>query len=597
MKLSQLPIFNRERFATTIFVYVFLALFILFGALSAVFMRMQQKNLEKQLIDDGLVLSQILSQTARLGIFTENIDQLSVPVNALFNHASVCVIRIFTGNNELLVHKLRDQTPKGVDYQTALSKTAWPRICKQFEETTAPLRFSFKHNEEFLMPVWNWHTPKNGDALYFDTQPEPQAKQRTLVGVVSISLSRHPLEDAARALLIRITVIAVLFLLLAGLVTYLIVKAATKPLNNLIQKVRALGVSEIPDELGVLTETFSQMVHGLEEAFTTINDLNTSLEKKVEARTFELLEHGRNLETTNKQLEITLTELKNTQSQLVHAEKMAALGQLVAGVAHEINNTTNFISGALPPLAKTVNRLKVMLSDTADAPETGQEALSQSPDDLLKNIDTLLANIDEGARRTNKIVQDLKRFSRPGEESQIKTDIIAALESTLALMYNDYKYDVEIIRDFEPNLPQINCFPSELNQVFLNILLNAIYAIRNKKDLQTKGQIKITIRKTNGLLSLVFADNGCGIPRHIIGKIFDPFFSTKEVGKGTGLGLSVSYGIMKKHQGMINVNSKEGFGTEFELILPITPETKSEPPTITRKYPSSETTAAAGTIT
>jgi|GEM_PF-6075234 len=258
------------------------------------------------------------------------------------------------------------------------------------------------------------------------------------------------------------------------------------------------------------------------------------------------------------ELAAALRELKETQAQIAQSEKMAAIGQLVAGVAHEVNNTTNFITGALPPMEKRLADLAALLKNTC----TGRQFDEQHVAKLLRSIDVLLGNIREGARRSCKIVTDLKNFSRPDDDQQRPLDINQGLLSTLSLVTPEYKYQMEIIRDFAPDLPRVYGSQGQINQVFMNLLINAFQA-------QTgKGRLLVRTLNRGNKIHIILKDDGPGIPKEIQGRIFEPFFTTKEVGKGTGLGLSVSYGIIRKHRGEILVRSEPGQGTEFEIILP-----------------------------
>jgi signal transduction histidine kinase len=237
---------------------------------------------------------------------------------------------------------------------------------------------------------------------------------------------------------------------------------------------------------------------------------------------------------------------------------MVAIGRLVAGVAHEINNTTNFVSGALPPLRKRIDELeKISLAMETTRPDPATCAT------LFSRIHQLLENISEGARRTNKIVGDLKTFARPADEEPAPTDINQCLQTTCSLAYPEYKHRIELTLELACDLPLVQGVQGQLNQVFMNLLLNAVQAQPGI------GAILIRTWATEDAVHVLIHDNGPGIPAHLIDRIFEPFFTTKEVGKGTGLGLSISYGIIKKHQGQILARSEPGQGTEFEITLPL----------------------------
>ncbi len=267
-------------------------------------------------------------------------------------------------------------------------------------------------------------------------------------------------------------------------------------------------------------------------------------------------------------------ELRQTQTRLLQADKMASLGQLTAGVAHEINNPVNFIYSGIGGLRKNLDGL-MQIVNQYESVQTAEEfttvklrldALKKELDwdEMLEDIEGLMTAIREGAERTAEIVQSLQTFSRIEQSEMQLADIHEGLNSTLTILNKQIKDNISIIKDYDPNIPRIACYPGQLNQVFLNILINAIQAIGDRQ-----GDIRIVTRKESGCLSILLEDNGPGIPAEIQSRIFEPFFTTKTVGQGTGLGLSISYGIIEKHYGKIDLTSEEGKGTAFRIWLPL----------------------------
>ena len=307
-----------------------------------------------------------------------------------------------------------------------------------------------------------------------------------------------------------------------------------------------------------------------EENIKLVSEQNTTLERKVDERTNELV-------ATNKNLNKTLTDLKEAQTQLVEAEKMASLGQLTAGIAHEINNPINFVTSNVAPLRRDVDILvdailnieSLGLSDAADAEKQQQiEDYKEEIDlDYVKiEINHLLNGIHEGATRTADIVKGLKIFSRLDEDDLKKADINEGIISTLTIANNLIGNKIQVIRDLG-NIPVIECYPGKLNQVFLNIISNAVFAIQEKFDNQPGGILKITTTYDETYLFIKIEDNGTGMSEATKNKIFEPFFTTKNVGVGTGLGMSIVYNTIKKHNAEIYLNSTEGVGTEFIMQL------------------------------
>ena len=278
------------------------------------------------------------------------------------------------------------------------------------------------------------------------------------------------------------------------------------------------------------------------------------------------------IEEKNKDLNKLLNDLKEAQQQLIMSEKMASLGQLTAGVAHEINNPINFVSANIKPLKEDLadilecinryelvikeNKLESMFLDVQKFKNNTDISFS------LQEVNDLLRGIEEGASRTSEIVKGLRNFSRLDQNVIKKANLHEGIESTLTLLHSVYKDKVEIERDYG-EIPEVECLPGQVNQVFMNILSNAIQAIPET------GKIFIKTWEENDAVKISIKDTGTGISEETKRKIFDPFFTTKEVGKGTGLGLSISYGIIEKHNGKIEVNSAIGKGTEFVISLPV----------------------------
>lgn len=308
-----------------------------------------------------------------------------------------------------------------------------------------------------------------------------------------------------------------------------------------------------------------------------IREQNTLLEQKVDERTFEL-------QQSNDSLTKTLDDLKEAQSQLVEAEKMASLGQLTAGVAHEINNPINFVTSNVGPLKRDFNMLletlkeveriafleKISLGDKKEMIETYKEEIDL--DYLKTEIEFLLKGMHDGASRTAEIVKSLRIFSRVDEDTLKFTDLNQGMESTLVILSSVIKgSNIEVNRNYG-DLPKVECYAGKLNQVFLNILTNAIYAIDKKFKGSAGGKLSIEtgMHEEDSVVYIKMTDNGVGIPEDIREKIFEPFFTTKEVGEGTGLGMSIAYTTIAKHKGMITVESEESKGTAFILTIPVT---------------------------
>ena len=306
---------------------------------------------------------------------------------------------------------------------------------------------------------------------------------------------------------------------------------------------------------------------------TQLSETNIDLEMEI----MERKKIETELKYKNVELSSLLDNLKKTQSQLIDSEKMASLGQLTAGVAHEINNPINFVSGNVTPLKRDIDDILKILNEYERIIKEKQltdqfqsiEDLKEEVDYLflIREIDNLIKGINEGAKRTTEIVKGLRNFSRLDENESKSADIHEGIDSALLILKNRLKQNIEVVKDYG-NIPGVLCFPGQLNQVFMNILNNAIQAINGE------GKIRIKTSMEGSFVRISIKDSGKGMTPEVQKRIFEPFFTTKDVGKGTGLGLSISYGIIEKHNGKISVKSEIGKGTEFIIKLPSNKKTK-----------------------
>jgi two-component system NtrC family sensor kinase len=299
------------------------------------------------------------------------------------------------------------------------------------------------------------------------------------------------------------------------------------------------------------------------ESFQVIEELTRGLEDKVRVRTEQL-------RAANEELQAAYRDLQATQVQLIQREKMASVGQLVAGVAHELNNPIGFVYSNVGTLDDFVKRLRAILDvyravPLADAEQgrVDEQWRQLKVDYALKYVDSMIEGIREGAERARKIVRDLRVFARTDTDVWQAVDLRDELESSLTLVNHLLKERITVHRRFGA-LPPVECVRSQIDQVFLNLLANAAQAITGP------GAITIETRVDDTVAVVAVSDTGAGIAPDVIGRIFDPFFTTKPVGEGTGLGLSISYEIVKKHGGEIRADSPAGGGATFTVRLPLT---------------------------
>ncbi len=329
----------------------------------------------------------------------------------------------------------------------------------------------------------------------------------------------------------------------------------------------------VPDE-------WRNFVQAVDAAYQAADEDRALRERSMELMLGELTERNRSLRGEKIAQETLIKELEMAQRQLMQSEKMASIGQLAAGVAHEINNPIGFVHSNMKSLGHYFERLLRLLEHFEPAPEvvaglgpggaawmTELEILKKEVDFeyLREDIPALLAESCEGTERVRRIVQDLKDFSRADStQAWERVDLRTGLDSTLNIVQNEIKYRADVVKAYG-EMPLVECIPSQINQVFLNLLVNAAQAMPDNRH----GTITLSCGTADGAAWVEVTDNGSGMSGETLNKIFDPFFTTKPVGKGTGLGLALSYGIIEKHGGHIEVNSEPGRGTTFRILLPI----------------------------
>ena len=356
------------------------------------------------------------------------------------------------------------------------------------------------------------------------------------------------------------------FFVLGAIVSYLMANVVSGPLKKVSDAAKQItdGNFDIKIESSNFDE-INNLVYSYNEMTTQLNELYSSLELKVQERTIAL--------------EAANYKLKETQAMMVHSEKMRSLGELVAGIAHEINNPVNFIHGNIMILQNYADDLLSLIDLYSELDNTLPQEFREKIEKLKKDIDLeflrgdikdLIRSCIEGTQRTKNIVLDLKNFSRMEEMVLTQFDIPKEIDTTLNILNNKYKNRITVIKNYSSDVPKIEAYGGQLNQVFMNILDNAQDAI--------EGMGTLTINIDNfgdNKVKIEFIDSGKGIAKENIAKVFDPFFTTKPVGKGTGLGMSISYRVIHDHNGTIDVESEVGKGAKFTIVLPINHEDKS----------------------
>jgi signal transduction histidine kinase len=368
---------------------------------------------------------------------------------------------------------------------------------------------------------------------------------------------------------------------LLGVIVFVLKDAGVLPFNTLTQHAMPIGSAiegillsfGLADRINVLRrEKEASQAEALEASIENeriIREQNTLLERKVKERTHALEESHESL--------------KQTQTQLVNAEKMASLGQLTAGIAHEINNPINFITSNVAPLRRNIaDIVEVIKGYQGVEAEHAAEQLATLRDraerigleESISELDDIIASIAEGSSRTAEIVRGLRNFSRLDEDDLKDADLNDGLRSTLTVLGPQYRDKVSFNLELG-DIPKVECFPGKVNQVFMNIMTNAVQATLARADL-SKREVSIRTSYADGSVNIRIADNGIGMSDAVKARVFEPFFTTKGVGEGTGLGMAIVYGIINDHGGSIAIDSMPGAGTEFTITLPLRQERRMQ---------------------
>ncbi|KST66593.1 ATP-binding protein [Mastigocoleus testarum] len=449
----------------------------------------------------------------------------------------------------------------------------------------------------------NWQLPpiKSRPILVNIGNKEFIAKSINVIGLngnkakIVLLNSVTPLRENQQQLWIYIIIFSVIGTTIFSITVTKLTNLVTRRiiyLNNATQKLAGGDFSARikitdNDEISILAKSFNYMAEQVsllldkqKEANKKLEEYNQNLENTVQNRTYELKQK-------NSELKNILQELQRTQAQMIQGEKMSSLGQMIAGIAHEINNPVSFVYGNIVPAINyakdLLNLIELYQKHYPEPDQEIQDEIQAIDLDYVRNdFMKLLNSMAIGSERIHKIVLSLRNFSRLDEDGFKRVDIHEGIDNTLMILQNRLKLqsdhpEIKIVKEYS-SLPLVDCYPGQLNQVFMNLFVNAIDALdeynlqRTPEEIKANASyIKISTEVNNDEWVMIrITDNGPGISDKIKPKLFDPFFTTKEVGKGTGLGLSISYQIIvDKHSGKLNCYSKEGKGTEFVVEIPI----------------------------
>ena len=512
-----------------------------------------RRLLNEELTNRGITLVKNLAFSGREAISRENIFKTLNPLmDAVMQEPDVIYVLILNKEGKVIAQK----DPDGIIRQAECT------LPSEMPRTDTPEVEYHQHGSSV-----HWHIYK---PVY--TNPEDETvladahdSSTAVNGLVAIGISPDSLHKKLKNLFAATLIIAGVFMVAGIGCAALLSKRITDPLKKLDSAAQKIAKGDYSiqtdihtgDEIESLAMSFGRMAEEIQTAQHEIEEYSRTLEHKVEERT---------------------RELKEAQSQLVQSEKLAGIGQLAAGVAHEINNPTGFIINNLGALETYTQNILKALSEYEDLireieSDTGKRtediegrfgSIHESNDIeyISKDLPDLVRETAQGAQRIRDIVKNLRDFAHPPDDVIRYTDLNREIESSLSLVWNELKYKCEVTREYG-EIAQVPCSPGKIQQVFVNILINASQAI------EKEGEIGIRTFSEDSKAVVQIRDNGKGIPEAVRDKIFNPFFTTKAVGKGTGLGLSIVYGIIERLGGTIEVDSEVGKGTEFTLTLPV----------------------------
>ncbi|MGK7926145.1 MAG: ATP-binding protein [Spirulina sp.] len=533
------------------------------GGTTALSIQREQKNFRTELQQQANLMLDTLDITLRDALYQLDTDQLTDFMAALGQHQALLTSGyIYDAQGRLLADATTQQPRYGLEIDP---------VGQQLVESSTPI---------------------------FELQPEELLAGRRIivgrqsVGAVRIGLSTAPLQKKIIAVRNRGLGIAIIAAAIGAILAQWVSRSITKPIQELVQGTQriARGNFDRPlqirtgDELSVLATEFNEMSQQLQQSLALLAQQKDTLEIRVQQRTEELTQ--------------TLQELQETQAQLIQSEKMSSLGQLVAGIAHEINNPVSFIYGNLTYLDEHAGNILALIRLYQKHYQKPHAEIEEKMEEidlpfLEKDLIKILKSMRIGTERIRAIILSLRIFSRLDESDLKIANLHDGMDSTLMILQhrlqaNSTRPAIQVKKDYG-DLPQIFCYAGQLNQVFMNLLANAIDALEESNEGRSYQEIEadpnviqIQTRVSRGdRVTIAIQDNGSGIPDTLEAKLFNPFFTTKPVGKGTGLGLSISYRIItEKHGGKLYYDNKLERGTTFFIELPIreklNPSTQSQ---------------------
>jgi len=500
----------------------------------------QADSFMRELESSGETMSKILAINAESGVLFESKYELEDILLATGRFEGVEFATIYNIESNVLAQVgEREKTSSTMDRKALIefAKTAKPieyrtdNFGREVLVIGAPILTQKKIlNREHLGITGGLNNSMNHDYV------------SEVIGCVELGLSLETVNKSIMEATTATIVVTLLVVISTFALLTLIISAVTKPVTELVEVTNKISHGDFSrkvdiqqrDEIGQLASTFNKMIESLKQSRDEIEEYNRNLEEKIIERTHQLEE---------------------AQAQLIQSEKLSGIGQLAAGVAHELNNP---LGGILGYAQFTLEKLAKNVPEKTTTKE-------------ISSYIRYISDIETQARRCKTIVQNLLRFSRSSQSIDFEeTDLNKAIEETISFVEHQLRLNQMTLEvNLDRQLPPVQANVGQLQQVFTNLLINAMHASEPNTSIEIVSRYSPALGEFGGAVELQFTDHGCGIKEENLKKIFEPFFTTKEIGKGTGLGLSVSYGIIKAHQGEISVQSVPGQGTTFTIVLPV----------------------------
>ena len=545
LRLSHLSLGLRTKFVLTISFLISITSVLLSGYL----IQRQSSLVERELEKRAESLVRNLAFNSEYGVLVENQALLMNLIKGLSQEEGVDYIVIQDRKGKVLTNWYRNEKDQLI-YSEKQKMVQQVFDAGKSQEN----QFIFRGEEfaNFSSPINTQRVERSKEELGLLLEDRKEQVKQEQIGVAHIGMGLQLMRKEI-ADLTRVVVWLTLVVVAVGIsLTIFMVNIFIKPVKKLVQATEKVANGDLThivkvaakDEIGILAASFNQMTVSLKESREKIEEYNRTLENKVKERTAEL-------EKINGELANALKSLKEAQSQLIQVEKMAAVGQLAAGVAHELNNPLGGILGYSQFALEKID----------------QKPVSQFTAEDTRSFLQYLKDIEQQTKKCRTIIQSLLKFSRASRHEEFEpTHINQVLKETFVFTNHQIvKNKVNLVQELAESLPPLEGHPSQLQQVFTNLILNAVQAMPQGGTLSVRSKI----REDSPAIEISFADTGIGIAEENLDKIFEPFFTTKKVGEGTGLGLSVSYGLIKEHGGEIWVESQKNQGTTFTIILPL----------------------------